>query len=409
MSEILELHQLSITERDRRWKAIRKAMQVQKLDCLIVCGANTSWDSRMANVRYLTQIGGNGEQAWVVFPLTGEPTCYTSFAWINEWWRLTQTWVKDVQPVQKSWALTLGAKLKELGLEKSNIGVVGLPGLFDRDGWIPYITYQSIVQELPQATLVNATTLIEGIRMIKSSEEIACLEKAGEMGDVMWETMVKESKPGVKDRVVYAKMIDAMISNGGEYPTQFLWEAGPAPLPHPFFLVTNRTLQKNDIISVEVHPKYNGYISHQERAICLGKPPKEVRHIYDVAQECFSHAFKIITPGMELEKYVAEIRQPIYAAGMSFAEAGIHGHGLESPEFPTIQAPFQKKPFENGIPAMLTVDTKLKAGMVFALIFDLFDPNYKDGKTGAAFAETVLVTETGGKRLNKYSLDILGS
>ena len=157
-----------------------------------------------------------------------------------------------------------------------------------------------------------------------------------------------------------------------------------------------------------MHPKYNGYLSHQERAICLGKPQTEVRHIYDVAQQCFNHALSILVPGIELEEYVAAIRQPIYDAGMNFVEAGIHGHGLESPEFPTIQSPLQKKPFEGGFPEMGIVDTKLKAGMVFALIFDLIDPKYKNGKTGAALADTVLVTEKGGRRLNKYNLDILG-
>jgi Xaa-Pro aminopeptidase len=407
MNELLELPQLPLTERDRRWKAIRDAMKVQKLDCLIVWGANSSWDSKIANVRYLSQIGGNGEQACVIFPLSGEPSCFTSFAWINDWWRYSQIWVKDVQPIRKSWASSIAGRLNELELEKGNIGVIGLPGLFDREGWIPYVTYQQIVEEMPKANLINATALVEAVRMIKSPVEITCMEKAGELGDLMWDTMVKTAKPGVKERVVYAKMMETMLSNGGEYPTLFLWESGPAPLPHPFFLVTDRTLQNNDLISVEVHPKYNGYLSHQERSICLGKPQKEVRHIYNVAQQCFSHALSILVPGMELEEYVTAIRQPIYDAGMNFVEAGIHGHGLESPEFPTIQSPLQKKLFEGGKPAMVNFDTKLKAGMVFALIFDLIDPNYKDGKTGAALADTILVTQTGGRRLNKYNLDIL--
>ena len=408
MNEMLELPQLSTAERDRRWKAVREAMLTQKLDCLIVYGANSSWDSRIANVRYLTQIGGNGEQAWVIFPLTGEPVCFTSFAWINDWWHYSQSWVKNVRPIQKSWAFSIAEILKERGLEKGNIGVVGLPGLFDREGWIPFMTYKQIIEELPSANLVNATTLVEAVRMIKSSEEITCLEKAGELGDLIWNTMVKTAKPGVKERIVYGKMLETMLSNGGEYPTLFLWESGSSPLPHPFFLVTDRVLQKNDIISVEVHPKYNGYLSHQERAFCLGKPQKEIRYIYDIAQQCFDHALKMLTPGMELEKYVAAIRQPIYDAGLDFVEAGIHGHGLESPEYPTIQSPLQKKPLESGNPAMITVDTTLKVGMVFALIFDLIDPKYKDGKTGAALADTVLVTETGSRRLNKYPMDILG-
>ena len=110
MNELLELPQLSIAERDWRWKAVRDAMKAQQLDCLIVYGANMGWDSKMANVRYLTQIGGNGEQAWVVFPLNGEPACFTSFAWINDWWHYSQNWISDVRPIQGSWAASLASK-----------------------------------------------------------------------------------------------------------------------------------------------------------------------------------------------------------------------------------------------------------------------------------------------------------
>ena len=49
--------QISLQERDRRWQAVRKEMEAQGLDCLVVWGNTLSQGLGMINVRYLTQIG----------------------------------------------------------------------------------------------------------------------------------------------------------------------------------------------------------------------------------------------------------------------------------------------------------------------------------------------------------------
>ena len=41
--------------------------------------------------------------------------------------------------------------------------------------------------------------------------------------------------------------------------------------------------------------------------------------------------------------------------------------------------------------------------MVFAFNIDLFDPKWRDGQTGAVFAETVHITPTGARRMHGFS------
>jgi len=43
--------------------------------------------------------------------------------------------------------------------------------------------------------------------------------------------------------------------------------------------------------------------------------------------------------------------------------------------------------------------------MVFAFNIDLFDPKFHDGRTGCVFAETVVITDTGARRLHEYPTD----
>ena len=40
--------------------------------------------------------------------------------------------------------------------------------------------------------------------------------------------------------------------------------------------------------------------------------------------------------------------------------------------------------------------------MVFAMNIDLFDPKWRGGETGCVFAETIVITDTGARRLHSF-------
>lgn len=407
MSKMLELPRLSLKERDRRWKKIRDDMRTEGLDCLIIWGSNAMQDNQMANVRYVTGIGGGGEQSFVIFPLEGEPTCFVWGTTKLGWWPKAQNWITDIRPRHPSFAASVIKRINELGFEKGNLGVVGLAGLRDRDGSMLYEVYSQILRGLPQANFVNATPLIEKIRLIKSNEEIQMLEKASELGDLVLKVLAKTAKPGVKECEVVGKMLDAMVSNGGEFPVLFLWGAGPEPFPHPFNFPTIRALQRGDLIITEFHTKYNGYLAHQERTVSLGRPKKEYRRLYDIALDIFQKALGGLTAGTTIEELKRVVRDPVAEAGISYIEAGVHGHGLDSGEYPMFAYPPLGSPADLATPSVTVGEGKLEAGMVVGLILDLVDPNWKGGNTGIVLADTVLVTETGGRRLGKYPLDMI--
>ncbi len=89
------------------------------------------------------------------------------------------------------------------------------------------------------------------------------------------------ARPGVKECEVYAGMMEAMMANGGEEPTLFLWNCDRYPYPHPFRVPTMRPMERGDLIICEMHPKFGGYFTHVERTYCLGEPEKQQLAIYD--------------------------------------------------------------------------------------------------------------------------------
>jgi len=61
----------SLAERDRRWARARTVLARAELDAVVAVPNSGHWDQFQADVRYLTQIGGNATEAAVIFPREG--------------------------------------------------------------------------------------------------------------------------------------------------------------------------------------------------------------------------------------------------------------------------------------------------------------------------------------------------
>jgi len=398
MRSKLELPQLSLKERDRRWSMVREEMKRNGLDAILLCGLPCSWDFNIANARFLTQIGGNAEFNYVVFPLEGEVTSFVLMPTFLEYWSKAQDWVKDIRARKGTWADGIVSRLKELGLEKKRIGVDGLATALDADGWFPYSVYQRILELMPGATFVNLNDLLERVRMVKSPEEIDNLERAAAVGDRMLEAIRTTAKPGVKESEVYGKVMEVMLANGGEEPTLFLWSSDAHPLPHPFRLATMRPLSKGDLIICEMHPKYGGYFTHVERTFSLGEPEDGYLKIYDGCLAAYNRGMEMFLPGGKISEAMGAIKAMIQSRGLAICETGIHGHGLSSLDYPRYRHHAPKADDK----ALQLIGDEFKPGMVFAFNIDLVNPGWRNGETGCVFAETVLVTEGKPKRLHSF-------
>jgi Xaa-Pro aminopeptidase len=191
MRKVLELPRLSRSERDRRWALVRKRMQEQGLDAIVLWGWATMWDFYTANARYLCPVGGNAEFNVLVFPASGEPTCFVQMPTFVEGWRSAQDWVGDIRARGGTWADTVAKRITELGLGNGNIGMDGLAGPLDPDGWLPHSVYIRLKELLPQARLVEIGDMLEQVRAIKSAVSISgsrscCRKRASSRSATCW-------------------------------------------------------------------------------------------------------------------------------------------------------------------------------------------------------------------------------
>jgi Xaa-Pro aminopeptidase len=417
------LPQLSLRERNRRWAAVWEEMGLHDLRCLLLIGNDRFYGYASANVRYLTQVSGQRIGTAVIFPLEGIPSVFAAAPHFHDkpfpMYKAYNNWIDETRaytglgPVVET--------LQEMGLEKANIGLVGFKGAF-RGSTISYQEYQYLVKELPHATFSDATPLLEKVRMIKSPEEVQLLKKSGEIARLKIDTLVKLAAPGLRECELYAEMVKTDISHGGEAFVMNLFTSGSVTeegtLQHLLhgkaqpLGPTTRPLGKGDLILSEFHTSYGGYLTGCETSVFIGNPPKELRRIHEVAVECQERGIEKLRPGISIGEALQAFLEPARKAGMGYLELGFHGHGLSSPEFPTLihtsagsQGKAGSSASSTGTVVYGLSSVEIKENMVFATNIDLHDPNWRHDVGIMGPVDTLWVTKNGPVKMINTPLE----
>ena len=387
MLKEVNLPRFSLEERDRRYKIVRQQMVDQGLDCLVVPHSTGDWDNYQSDVRYLTGIGGHCTGAAAVFPLEGDVIAIVRDSQRVAWWKLAQNWVSEVRGKKGNWSDAIVQAVRDLGCERSRMGVVGLRDVLrDPEGTVSYTEWSNIARELKDANFVNVTVMMQEVRLRKSPEEINFLERAADIADAASLALFETARPGVSEHEVYAAMVAAMIRNGGEIPTMGLFVAEPEP-SQTYLMPTFRKLERNDIIFTEFDAKYAGYMAQGDETVCVGKPPDEYLQLYSVSLECFNMVLEAMKPGVLwaelLRMYIDRVERAGFKPGFGL------GHGMGLAE----DGPFVRTGVE-------TKDVVLE-GQCFIL-----KPSVRthDGRRSNRAGNTIVIEKNGARRLGKLDM-----
>jgi Xaa-Pro aminopeptidase len=394
----------SVAERDQRWTRVRKAIAGAGLDAVVGMPNSSHWDQFQADVRYLTQIGGNTTEAAVVFPAEGEVTAVVRGDNEVAWWGLQQDWVADIRPSRRYFSVPLVNRLRELGLEQGRVGIIGLEGLVRApEGVAVWGVVERLRAELPNARFVDATQVLQEVRAVKSQDEIAFIRKAAALAESAAERMMSLARPGESERRLYGAMIESMVSGGGEVPTMILWGAGQQP-PWPQRVVTDRVLRAGDIINNEIEAKWAGYIAQVVAPCSLGPIDSISRRVFDTSLELFKDLCGIMKPGVPFVDIQQRYRERVEGAGFETGAALLHGRGLGE-DRPLLWG--HQRPEDEAL--------RLEEGMVFILKPAVFPPGSRDavlldGETvelAVRAGDTVVVTGNGAQRLGQRPLELV--
>jgi len=381
----------SLEEIHRRWRITRQWMNERHLDCLLV-------PQHRPGAMILERMDGDIDVEWltgnslpfkyVVLPYEGTVTAITDSRIRNT---PEEQWTKergiDVRiPEGDRWSAAIVDCLRDKGMTRARIGVGNLVDATRQpEGEISYTTYDRVLKALPEAKFESAADLLWRVKLVHSPEEVAVLEKSVAVGEAGLQAMMETARPGLPQRVAWLAMYQAMVNASGERPFRLSIAAGAASnstLNRP----TEDVMQAGQILSQECTGTVLGCGTQVNHSVLLGSPaPADWASVGQYSLDTFHAVVDAIARGKTIRE-VCLVNDERKAA-MGQQAGGVLFH---SPEVRTGSDGFG-------------ADVVLEPGMVFDIKPTV---RLKDGQP-AQFGDSVVVTETGARRLGKREMKLI--
>ena len=363
----------SLDEYHERVSKVRKVMGHQGFDALLIF--------QPANIHYLTGYTtfSVGETCILVLPLEGDPALHVGATEIPA--ALMSGWIDDVHPYNWNELEQIGpgltSTLKEKGLESKRIGLE-----LERGGYVLGL-HQELEMALPGITFVDASSLIQGVKVVKSSTELEYMRRAGAMTWAGIEASYAAIRPGVTDTEVARAAHDGIMGAGSDFLCgNPIVNSGERSSWHH---ATHRRVPINvgDTVFMEYSGCYERYNAPMMRTAVVGPPSDDVKRISEAVKETVSLVIDGAKAGRTSHDVAAGARRGYESLESEVWYMGVCGYSVGA-EFPPGWADCPVKIGEG-------VDIVLKPGMTFHLPIMFRVP----GKFGVGMSETIAITETG--------------
>ena len=257
--------------------------------------------------------------------------------------------------------------------------------------FFPPRVYAALRGGMPHATWLDASRLIDELRLIKSPREIAYTRQAAAVTDAMMRAAIETAAPGVNERVVAAEAHRAMILAGGGTPG-----FGPFIRPTPRLGQEHTPWQDRPLVVaegllLEMAACVNRYHAPAGRFVFIGRRPPGTLEIEHVCIEAFERVVEAIRPGAVAAEVYQAWQNRVDEAGLAHYRRHHCGYvvGLGFP------------PSWTGGSMVVGLrhdsDLVLRPGMVFHLLSWLMGT----GRGDYFFSNTAVLTEQGCEILTK--------
>jgi ectoine hydrolase len=370
----------SQAEYDRRIRLVRTAMAEAGIDVMFITNpSNQNWLTGYDGWSFYVHQG-------VILSLEGDPI----------WWGRLQdangarrtVWMQDdkiiyyadryiqapdIHPMED-----LASHLRIMGYGDKRIGVEMETYYFTARA------FAVLAEGLPDAQLVDASTLVNWQRLIKSDEELAFMRRAARISELVIGRAVEIAEPGMRKHDLVGELFKTSVQgeddSWGDYPAivPLLPSGEDASAPHLTW--NGEALKKGEATFIEQSGCYRRYHAPLSRTIFFGKPPQFMADASAALTEGLNAGIEVARPGnracdiaraLDTELLKVGIERPNrcgYAVGLSYPpDWGEHTVSLRAMD-----------------------ETVLEPGMTFHFMPGLWMDDW-----GLETTETILIREDG--------------
>ncbi|HEU5453615.1 MAG TPA: M24 family metallopeptidase [Terriglobales bacterium] len=356
-------------EIQRRYAAIRAAMERDHLDAVIVCG--NQYAGFEGAVRYLSGFEIVHRYCYVILPLKGDPTLVfpKEARWIGD---KKKAWVKD-----QVWPEIPGKFIRQRAADAGwrRLGVYGLD----------FVMAVRDYRELADAgfEVVPWDLSFDMVRAVKSEEELAAVRDSMDIIEDGFWAMTQAFEPGRTEAEVMAPAVERFFARGaGPRMMNIVLSGSHGEAEAHFKVPGDRRVAADDLMlySLEI-TGVDGYWVEFSRPLIRGKLSETTARMRDVYPAAMESARKLLREG-EIASDVHRVVADTFAkAGFSLGHLSGHSIGLTMLELPNIGAGW---------------DVQLKENMIFSLHPQVVD---QDGRVCLYTQDTYRVGKSEGESL----------
>lgn len=365
------LNRISDAELERRWARVRGYMAEADIDALVMQASN---DWLGGSVKWFTDIAAtNGYPRTVIFPREGRMTVVEMGAFE------TDRALKENEGLNRGVGRILGApsffsigytQVYDADLTLEALGAARRVG-FVLPGALPHAFVTRIKERLGAGVnFVDATEAVDGLKAVKSIDEIAAIRRVCALQDEVFARVCEEIRPGARDIDVTAFAQAQALKLGSEQGI-FLGASAPLGVRSPFMprWAQGRELRAGDHLSllIEVNGA-GGFYAEIARTIVLGAATAALKDAFASVKEAQRHTLSLVRPGARPDEIAAAHDAYMRARGLPpETRLYAHGQGYDMVERPLIRRD-ETMPLAEGM--CLAIHPGYETDALFAVICD---------------------------------------
>lgn len=180
--------------------------------------------------------------------------------------------------------------------------------------------YERLRAGLVEARLVDASLLVNWVRVVKSEREIACMRRAAGMVARVMQVACDAIEPGVRQCDVAAKIYAAQVGGDPEVAGDvtglcpYILTGENSAAPH--LMWSERRFRRDETTVFELGAAYRHYTAALARTVHLGTVPERVRTTALAVEEGMNAVLETVRPGITAGEVEATWRAVIARHGL---------------------------------------------------------------------------------------------
>lgn len=184
----------------------------------------------------------------------------------------------------------------------------------------------------------NLGGTVEGLRAVKEPAEVERMAKAGRLTAEVFECLLPQVRPGVREVELAAEIEYRLRRNGADGVAFETIVASGFRGAYPHARASNKQLKAGELVIFDLGAILSGYAADMTRTIFLGKPPARIAALYQAVLKAQESGINALEAGKTAGSVDRAVRKTLATHKLDgfFTHSTGHGVGLEIHESPKL-------------------------------------------------------------------------